>query len=144
MAAMMSTTHRRRAAQRRTETDGGQPVVRCHGLPALNRKRRSNICGRTTFVAAQPSTLSPSLSLFLRPQWTLFNGNRFTLCGLRIVLENITHKQERNPPDGHAGYSVRGKREGRGCVYRKFRGHYYLAGRVKNIYALPNFCPRPS
>lgn len=119
-----------------TETDGGQPVVRCHGLPALNRKRRSNICGRTTFVAALPLPFLLSLSLF--------NGNRFTLCGLRIVLENITHKQERNPPDGHAGYAVRGKREGRGCVYRKFRGHYYLAGRVKNIYALPNFCPRPS
>lgn len=95
-----------------TETDGdGQPV-------ATDFRRLIENEG-ATFAAGQPlwpRTRSPthsslSLSVFLRPQWTLFNGNRFTLCGLRIVLENITHKQERNPPDGHARHAVR---EGRG------------------------------
>lgn len=116
MAAMMSTTHRgsvEEQGERERGREGAWYIAT--DFRRLIENERSNI---SAWSGPRPDNLCGHVPVLLL-LWTLFNGNRFTLCGQRIVLENITHKQERNPKGCTAA------EEGRG-IYRKFRGHYYL------------------
>lgn len=94
---------------------------------------------------AGPDSLLWPCSRSLAGPFLMATGSHYAACVLSLKILRINKKEIHriHPKRVREGVDGRGWAVERG-IYRKFRGHYYLAGRVKNIYALPNCCPRPS